>query len=115
MKTITFAKWCFKEIIRDPLNIIFGRGFPVILLLLLSAIQANIPVELFTIEKLTPGITKGTITRIVEGARNPYLLDDGYIGWVNDDCILEPKPTDYKVLYEEEVAKNKKLEDDKIK
>ena len=56
MKTITFAKRCFKEIIRDPLNIIFGLGFPVILLLLLSAIQANIPVELFEIEHLAPGI-----------------------------------------------------------
>lgn len=39
-------------------------------------------------EKLTPAITKGTITRIVEGARNPYLLDNGNIGWVNDNCIV---------------------------
>ena len=60
-------------------------------------------------EKLIPAIKKGTITRIVEGARNPYLLDDGNIGWVNDECIIEPKPTDYKVLYEEEVEKNKLL------
>lgn len=60
-------------------------------------------------EKLVPAIKKGTITRIVEGARNPYLLDDGNIGWVNDECIVEPKPTDYKVLYEEEVEKNKLL------
>ena len=62
-----------------------------------------------TTEKLTPAIKKGKITRIVEGARNPYLLDDGNIGWVNDECIIEPKPTDYKVLYEEEVEKNKLL------
>ncbi len=60
-------------------------------------------------EKLTPAITKGTITRIVEGARNPYLLDDGKIGWVNDDCIVEPEPTDYEKLYKEEVEKNKLL------
>jgi hypothetical protein len=39
-------------------------------------------------EKLVPKITRGTITRIVEGARNPYLLDDGNIGWVNDECII---------------------------
>ena len=38
-------------------------------------------------EKLTPAITKGTITKIVEGTRNPYLLDNGNIGWVNDRCI----------------------------
>ena len=39
-------------------------------------------------EKLTPAITRGTITRIIEGARNPYLLDEGNIGWVGNDCIL---------------------------
>lgn len=60
-------------------------------------------------EKLTPKYTKGTITRIVEGARNPYLLDDGNIGWVNDDCIVEPTPVDYEKLYNEEVEKNKLL------
>ena len=60
-------------------------------------------------EKLTPAIKKGTITRIVEGARNPYLLDDGKIGWVNDECIVEPTPTDYEKLYKEEVEKNKLL------
>lgn len=44
-------------------------------------------------EKLVPAITKGTITKIIEGARNPYLLDNGNIGWVNDGCIIPPKPT----------------------
>lgn len=54
---LTFAKRCTKEILRDPLNIIFGLGFPIIILLLLSAIQSNVPVDLFKIETLTPGIT----------------------------------------------------------
>ncbi len=57
MRLLTFASRNFKEILRDPLNIIFGIGFPVILLLLLSAIQANVPVPLFEIQHLTPGIT----------------------------------------------------------
>ena len=57
MRMLTFAKRCAKEILRDPLNIIFGLGFPIVLLLLLSAIQANVPVKLFEIESLTPGIT----------------------------------------------------------
>ncbi len=57
MRIMTFAKRCTKEILRDPLNIMFGLGFPIILLLLLSAIQSNIPVSLFKIESLTPGIT----------------------------------------------------------
>ena len=57
MKLLTFSDRTAKEILRDPLNIAFGLGFPVVLLLLLSAIQANIPVSLFEIERLTPGIT----------------------------------------------------------
>ena len=57
MRTVTFAKRCAKEIIRDPINILFGLGFPLILLVLLSTIQKNIPVSMFEIEKLTPGIT----------------------------------------------------------
>lgn len=57
MKTLTFAKRCAKEMLRDPLNICFGLGFPIVLLFLLSMIQANIPVSLFEIDKLTPGLT----------------------------------------------------------
>ena len=57
MRTFTFAKRCAKEILRDPLTIGFGLGFPLVLLLLLSALQANIPVSLFEIQRLTPGIT----------------------------------------------------------
>ena len=57
MRMLTFAKRCAKEILRDPLNLMFGLGFPIVLLLLLSAIQANIPVRLFEIESLAPGIT----------------------------------------------------------
>ena len=57
MRMLTFAKRCAKEILRDPLNLMFGLGFPIVLLLLLSAIQANVPVKLFEIESLAPGIT----------------------------------------------------------
>lgn len=56
MKTLVFASRNTKEIVRDKLNLIFGLGFPVVLLLLLSAIQANIPVSLFEIDQLAPGI-----------------------------------------------------------
>ena len=52
----TFASRNAKEIVRDPLNVAFGIGFPLVLLLLLSAIQANIPVTLFEIQHLSPGI-----------------------------------------------------------
>lgn len=57
MRMLTFAGRNTKEIVRDPLNLAFGLGFPLVLILLLSAIQANIPVAMFEIEHLTPGIT----------------------------------------------------------
>ena len=57
MRMMTFAKRCTKEILRDPINLGFGLGFPLVLLALLSAMQANIPVSLFEIDTLTPGIT----------------------------------------------------------
>ena len=53
---LAFSKRNALEILRDPLNLFFGLGFPIILLLLLSAIQANIPVALFEIGRLAPGI-----------------------------------------------------------
>lgn len=56
-KMLTFSARTAKEILRDPLNLAFGLGFPVVLLLLLSAIQANIPVSLFEITHLAPGIS----------------------------------------------------------
>ena len=57
MKLLAFSRRTAKEILRDPLNLGFGLGFPLILILLLSAIQANVPVSLFEIQSLTPGIT----------------------------------------------------------
>lgn len=56
MKLLAFSTRNTREIVRDPLNVGFGVGFPVILVLLLSAIQANIPTPMFVIEKLAPGM-----------------------------------------------------------
>lgn len=56
MRLSAFTTRNTKEILRDPLNLAFGIGFPLIVLFLLSAIQANIPIDLFTISNLTPGI-----------------------------------------------------------
>lgn len=56
MKMLTFSGRNAKEILRDPLNLIFGLGFPIVLILLLTAIQANVPVELFEISRLAPGV-----------------------------------------------------------
>ena len=61
MKTTAFASRNTKEILRDPVTVFFGLGFPIVLLVLLSAINASIPSEanmdLFAIEKLAPGIS----------------------------------------------------------
>lgn len=39
-------------------------------------------------QKHQPLQTQGVITRIIPGARNPYLLDEGGLGWVNDQTIV---------------------------
>lgn len=61
MRTAAFASRNTKEILRDPLTLIFGLGFPLVLLVLLSAINAGIPKEanntMFTIKNLAPGIS----------------------------------------------------------
>lgn len=39
-------------------------------------------------EKKVPARRIGRITKIIEGAKNPYLLENGDIGWTNDNCIV---------------------------
>ena len=56
MKVMVFASRNTKEMLRDKINLAFGLGFPIILLLLLTAIQSNVPAELFKLDSLTPGI-----------------------------------------------------------
>ncbi|MGM9618681.1 MAG: ABC transporter permease [Oscillospiraceae bacterium] len=57
MRTRVFALRTAKEILRDPLNLAFGLGFPAVLLLLLTAIGRNVPVEMFPLAELTPGVS----------------------------------------------------------
>lgn len=56
MKMVAFARRNGKEMLRDPLTLFFGIGFPVVLLGLLSLIGRNAPVELFRIGRLAPGV-----------------------------------------------------------
>ena len=56
MRLFMFSKRCAKEILRDPINLLFGLAFPIVLLLLLFAIGENVPADIFTLEILTPGI-----------------------------------------------------------
>lgn len=57
---LVFGKRNLKELIRDPLTLVFGVAFPVVLLVLLYAIGRNIPAEaqnpMGDIMSITPGI-----------------------------------------------------------
>lgn len=54
MRTINFAKRNFKELVRDPLSIIFALILPLFLLFIFE--QFNIPNESYKLENFTPGI-----------------------------------------------------------
>ena len=56
MRMIAFARRNAREILRAPLSLGFGLGFPMILLALMTLIQRNVPVEIFEMESLLPGI-----------------------------------------------------------
>ena len=61
MRMLAFMKRTTKEIVLDPLAVFFGVGFPIVLLLLLTAINSGIPKgqgpDTFDLEKLTPAIS----------------------------------------------------------
>lgn len=56
MKYFAFASRNRKEVLRDPLTLLFGMGLPVIMIFLFSLMQKNMPVALFQIENITPGV-----------------------------------------------------------
>jgi ABC-2 type transport system permease protein len=56
MRLLAFALRNQKEIIRDPLTILFGIGLPVVVMWLFTVMQQNMPMKLYKIENLTPGV-----------------------------------------------------------
>ena len=56
MRVGAFAKRNLKELFQDPLTLFFGLGFPLVLLVLMNVIQRNIPVQVFELDTLAPGI-----------------------------------------------------------
>ena len=82
MRLLAFSGRTAKEILRDPLNLGFGIGFPVVLLLLLSAIQANVPVSLFEIQHLAPGIAVfGLVNPVVNVLLSAVLNGEPLFEW----------------------------------
>ena len=55
-KMLAFSSRNTKEILRDRITLFFGLGFPLVLLVLLTVIQSNVPVDIFSLTRLTPGI-----------------------------------------------------------
>lgn len=66
MNFVPFAVRNRKEIARDPLSMIFGIGFPVVLILLLSFMKQSIPEmpDIFAIENFAPGMVVFGLTFI---------------------------------------------------
>ena len=66
MRTMIFARRNLKEVLRDPVSYIFCLGFPVVMLVLMSVINSNIPneagVKLFEIENLSCGVAVFSLT-----------------------------------------------------
>ncbi|MFJ7185342.1 ABC transporter permease [Lysinibacillus xylanilyticus] len=56
MKASVFATRNHKEIVRDPLTLLFGMGLPMLLMWLFSVMQKNMPFALYEISNLTPGV-----------------------------------------------------------
>lgn len=58
MRALTFSKRCFKEILRDPLSLIFGIGFPVVLMTAMHFLSKSIEgmPDSFSISAFAPGM-----------------------------------------------------------
>ena len=56
MKSMVFASRNSKELLRDPLNLAFMIGFPLVVLFLFSIIGANVPESVFEVGNMAPGV-----------------------------------------------------------
>lgn len=53
-RALVFANRCLKELLRDPLSLIFGVGLPLVLLFLMSALRRSTGVDIFPIADFAP-------------------------------------------------------------
>ena len=69
MKSMVFAGRVGREIRRDPLSYIFCLGFPLVMLLIMSVVDASIPPQanmtVFHLENLAPGIAYFGLTFVM--------------------------------------------------
>lgn len=66
MKFFAFSSRNQKELLRDPINLLFGIGLPLVLLFLISTIQRSLPQvpDIFKIQNFTPGIAMFSLSFI---------------------------------------------------
>ncbi|MGM9808145.1 MAG: ABC transporter permease [Bacilli bacterium] len=94
MRFLNFAKRNFKEIVRDPLSLIFAIILPLFLLFIFQ--QINIPSESYNIENFTPGIvifgfsfiTLFTATLVAKDRSTSLLIRLGISPMKSVDYIL---------------------------
>ncbi len=94
MRMINFAKRNFKELIRDPISIIFEIVLPIFLLFIFQ--QFNIPAENYKLENFTPSIilfgfsfiTLFSATLIAKDRTSSFLIRLGTSPMKSSDFIL---------------------------
>lgn len=97
-RTCLFALRNGKEILRDPLNLGFGIGFPLVVLLLLTAIQRHVPVPLFQLEALTPGITVFGLSFLTLFSAT-MIAKDRSTAFMARLCTTPMEPVDFMIGY----------------
>ena len=94
MRMLNFAKRNFKELIRDPLSLVFEIVLPIFLLFIFQ--QINIPGESYKLENFTPGIiifgfsfiTLFTATLVSKDRSSSLLIRLGTSPMKSSDYIL---------------------------
>ena len=94
MRMLNFAKRNFKELIRDPLSLVFEIALPIFLLFIFQ--QIDIPEETYKIENFTPGIilfgfsfiTLFTSTLVAKDRGSSLLIRLGISPMKSSDYIL---------------------------
>ena len=94
MRMLNFAKRNFKELIRDPLSLVFEIVLPIFLLFIFQ--QINIPEDTYKLENFTPGIiifgfsfiTLFTATLVAKDRSSSLLIRLGTSPMKSRDYIL---------------------------
>ena len=94
MRMLNFAKRNFKELIRDPISLIFEIALPIVLLFIFK--QFNMPGENYKLQNFTPGIivfgfsfvTLFTSTLIAKDRTSSLLIRLGTSPMKSSDYIL---------------------------